>query len=1177
MISRLKREFARFFDIAPVLWEYEPMLSSGHFQDIIDPPGDADILVLILWSRLGTPLPEKTATREYRGIDGRMPVTGTEWEYEQAIESERKRGSPQPLVYRKFAEGIAKFSRSEQLNQLREQWEALQAFWERHFEAPGTLKAGFSRFQTLDEFETRLEHDLRELLRRRLPPQGARTTHTPGDRIDWWAGSPYLGLKAFDVEHAAVFFGRDRAEREITEALVRRVGEGTGFMLVLGASGSGKSSLVRAGLLPDLMAPGVVAGISTWRHVIVTPAELAPDPAAGLTAALFRKQALPELATIGYSADDIAAQLRAGGTLATVPLRLALERAAADDPNPSSSLRQGRLVLVLDQMEVLFTSAAHSEQTRRALDKILSSLAQSGLVWVIATMRSDFFHRVVELPEMTEMAKGLGQYHLAPVTGTEIEQIIGRPAEIAGLSFEVDPADDTSLASVIREAAARDAAALPLLSFVLDELYRRDVVTAGGNTLTYAGYRDLGQLEGAIAQHARETAETLPDELKPALRPLLLALVEIDEIKGTATARTVRRAALADTAQGDVADILVRARLLVADRNETGVTLRLAHEALLTHWKLLGALIEEDRDFLVIRRRLQLDAAAWETHSRHPDFLLPAGRRLAEAQEVLAKRRHDVDPESVVYAETSIEAEEERIAAEQRAKEAALRRDLKRVRIVAAVVSVLFVVAVIAGNFALRESNLAADREVLAQKNFTLALTEATASLNFLQDTYDRGKISADVLGTVVANSAQVVDGPPGPDDPDDATVARVKLLDAATLVGVSTGNSDAFRMARMENDLADKLIAKEPANPQWLQLWAFARGRRSGLQFRQCDCTKAVRDAEDSVAVIKKLLTSNPGNDYLHERLLTDYETITDAWMAMGDLDRAEAAGETRLADATKAEAKEPSLWLGDIVFSEERLGDIAMARGRIDEAVSHYQVNVTKADEMADRRASEENLAAQLQAHQRQGDLWLAKGDTERAATEYERYRKIAENLAEQAPKIFRFREFYMVAYQRLGDLYLKQNDPPDAVTQFRLYLSLAADTLQRFPTYGNAIYEAANAHQKGGRRAPGARRHRGRSRSVSRIRKRRPNAGAEKLPQRNLVEVAAVEPRARRHDAQGPGRQQGCARRAQAMRGDANEGDDMVARGAVAAGCHGLLPGADCGAWKIRRAVSAPISNA
>src|SRR5438128_9760759 len=98
VISLLKREFARFLDISAVLWEYEPMLSSGHFQDIIDPPSTADIVVVILWARLGTPLPQSTKHREYKSLAGHSPVTGTEWEYEQALAAHRERGGIPDLL-----------------------------------------------------------------------------------------------------------------------------------------------------------------------------------------------------------------------------------------------------------------------------------------------------------------------------------------------------------------------------------------------------------------------------------------------------------------------------------------------------------------------------------------------------------------------------------------------------------------------------------------------------------------------------------------------------------------------------------------------------------------------------------------------------------------------------------------------------------------------------------------------------------------------------------------------------------------------------------------------------------------------------------------------------------------------------------------------------------------------
>src|ERR1700722_20463413 len=95
VINRLAHEFARFFDLRAVLWEYEPMLASGNFQDAIVRPSETDIVVMILWSRLGTPLPEP-----YHGIDGRAPVTGTEWEFEDALARPRSAGVPGLLVYR---------------------------------------------------------------------------------------------------------------------------------------------------------------------------------------------------------------------------------------------------------------------------------------------------------------------------------------------------------------------------------------------------------------------------------------------------------------------------------------------------------------------------------------------------------------------------------------------------------------------------------------------------------------------------------------------------------------------------------------------------------------------------------------------------------------------------------------------------------------------------------------------------------------------------------------------------------------------------------------------------------------------------------------------------------------------------------------------------------------------
>ena len=1074
VINRLKREFARFFDLSAVLWEYEPMLSSGHFQDIIDPPSDTDIMVLILWSRLGTPLPEKTDTREYRGLDGKAPVTGTEWEYEQALDSQRKRGTPDLLVYRKFVEGLARFSRAEQLDQARAQWEALQTFWQHYFEAPdGRFKAAFNRFQTLDEFETQLEQHLRELLRRRLPPQGARTAPAVGGaRIEWWAGSPYLGLKAFDSEHAAVFFGRERAEREITEALVRGAGAGASagpaFILVLGASGSGKSSLVRAGLLPDVMSPGVVAGVSTWRQVVIGPADLAPDPFAGLAAALLREGALPELATVGYREPEIAAQLRGGGELAVVPVRLALTRAAAEDPHaPPEGMRQGRLLLVLDQMEVLFTSAAFSAETLRALDARLAELARSGLVWIIATMRSDFFHRLVEMPEIAALAKGFGRYHLAPPSAAEIEQIIARPAEVAGLAFEVDRDTGISLAAVIREAAASDPASLPLLSFVLDELYRRDVLTGGGDLLTYRSYQALGGLEGAIARHAETLVESLPPDLAAALPGLLLSLVEIDEIAGTATARTVRRAALTDPRQVDMADRLVSGRLVVADRVDAGVTLRLAHEALLAHWPRLAKLIAEHRDFLIVRRRLQSDAANWERHDKHRDYLLSPGRRLAEAEDVLTQRRAELDPEIVAYAEASIAAERERLAALQREKEAALRRELKRSRIVAGIVSVflaLAVVATAAAWFAREEARKAA---VEAATAYGVALKQAAGNVQLLVDAHKRGAISTDVMKQLMEQAQETVNGLPN--ESDDLTAARAQLMGVLSLAFVTIGDAAKAQLfAEQAGKLADQLIAKAPQNPQWLRLWAQSRGRLGEALFWKGDSTDALLVIKVAVGAAEALADENPDDAAAQNDLFDDYRRMGDILVSLGNLDGAvapETAWVTRAAALAKRQPNDAE-WLATLAEANIELGEVYREENKLADSAARYQAAIAAAAQAVAKNAQDSSYVESLTvSHEFYGDVLMAQGNLDGASIEYEAALALATRLSGGDPANFLWREILEALHERVGEVALQRKNYATALSEFTAYYTLAADTLTRAPTNGSLLYDVANALEKVG----------------------------------------------------------------------------------------------------------------
>jgi class 3 adenylate cyclase/energy-coupling factor transporter ATP-binding protein EcfA2 len=305
--------------------------------------------------------------------------------------------------------------------------------------------------------------------------------------------SPFRGLDVFDFDHADLFFGRARAIAACTERLEQQAANGKAFLLIYGMSGSGKSSLLRAGLLPAITRPGAVAGITLWRRCLFRPSE-GSDAIASLTAALLRDSALPEL-----TEDTAAPDFRNSPERTLASIRAALAKAATTAGTAPS---QARLALAVDQMEELFTTEA-DPALREALVRLLATFAASGLVWVIGTIRADFFHRCGEVPGFSALKDGLSSYELLPPTGPEIAQIIREPARAAGLRFE-EAADQGQLEDVLQEAASSDPESLPLLEFVLDALYE-----AGRDRrlLTFAAYRALGGLEGAIARRADEVVD----------------------------------------------------------------------------------------------------------------------------------------------------------------------------------------------------------------------------------------------------------------------------------------------------------------------------------------------------------------------------------------------------------------------------------------------------------------------------------------------------------------------------------------------------------------------------------------------------------------------------------------------------------------------------------------------
>jgi len=629
VIGRLGAQFGDAVHFEPVFWEHRPLVATASFQEQLLRPSETDIVVVIVWSRLGTALPG-----HIRRADGSSYGSGTEFEFEDAVEGFRRHGKPGILVYRKTA--LAPMpSDTELLEEHVRQKQALARFLDKWFrsDADGSFKAAFHNFASAADFEDLLEAHVAALAERHLPVG----TAIRGSAPTWRAGSPYRGLATFDIEHAPVFFGRTAPVASVLMKL-RLQGEARrAFVLVVGMSGGGKSSLVRAGVLPLLIQPGVVGSAAMWRFALMRPSDGQGNLALALARALVQVSAVPEIALADqrWMENASAGSAPLADALASSVLSGLAEAARAVACDPAGSMPECHLALVVDQVEEMFSDERIGAADRKAFVAAIDALARSGKVWVIATMRSDVYPRLAELPVLIELKEGEGQFDLLPPTPREIGQIIRLPAAASGLRFEVRPSTAERLDDAIRDAAAKNPGALPLLQFLLEELYKR---RSADDVLTFRAYEELGGVEGALVQRAEAVLAGVSPAAREALPAVLRELVTFaSEDDSKALRRIARRAAFGSAAASELVDALIDARLLITILDEQGqAAISLAHEALLEFWPRLREWREQDRELLLVHARLSAATRTWEREARSGDFLLPRGKPLGEAITLLA-------------------------------------------------------------------------------------------------------------------------------------------------------------------------------------------------------------------------------------------------------------------------------------------------------------------------------------------------------------------------------------------------------------------------------------------------------------------------------------------------------------------------------------------------------------
>jgi WD40 repeat protein len=584
-------------------------------------------------------------------------------------------------------------------------------------------------------FDNRYEEAFPELLDA-LP--GKRALSAFDERDPATIPNPFKGLEAFQQTDSHFFFGRDGLIRKALRILDSK--RSARFLAVVGASGSGKSSLVRAGVIPEIRA-GTLPSSDTWPVLIFTPGV---HPVTALAQRL-----APLLDNLELDAVD--------ATLRDAPARLKdlSEGILADSPPET------RLLLVVDQFEEVFTQAGEVERGLFLELVHYGATVPQGRVQIIITMRADFFDRLSRYPALAELFEQENLLIVTEMTPADLLHSIEDPAAAVGLMYE------DGLSQRILEDVRRQPGSLPLLQYALKELFER----REGRRLTHAAYDEIGGVQKALARHAENVYTGLNPAQQALMRRVLLRLIEVSET-GEATRRRVARSELTfrdvpDEAVQEIIDLLTAAssRLLIASReikvvsdDQTAPTvwIEISHEALIRQWDRFKGWVSENVETLRFGSELLQAADDWN-HSNHDPAYLLRGNRLVRAEIWLETADSTRLQREVIEASLAEAKRVEAAQEEQEQRELTLeRRATNRLRYIAVVLMVSLAIAVGLIVVALNQTQRAEEALDAAERNQrqTLSLALSANAVRSLTD----GDNDLAMLLVVAANR---IDSPP--------------------------------------------------------------------------------------------------------------------------------------------------------------------------------------------------------------------------------------------------------------------------------------------------------------------------------------------------------------------------------------------------------------------------------
>ncbi len=458
----------------------------------------------------------------------------------------------------------------------------------------------------------------------------------------WQGGSPFPGLQAYDARYAKVFFGRGVQIDTLLQRIAQQVQYGRAFCLLLGPSGSGKSSLINAGVMPNLMQSGGYNGIQVMDSSSLDLADVASQQLfSSLASALLDWELAGVPVFDGESADSLAQRLLHSPQQVLQQCHTALTQ---------QSQNRQRFALFVDRLEVLLSSPLFSADERKTFVDLLELFANSGAVLVLSACRNEFYPSLVAYPSLMA-GKGRGaHFDLAPPGRAELLQMIRLPALAANLSWDTDPDTATPLDEMLCSEAASNPDALPMLQYTLQELYLQ---RSKDNRLLVSVYKALGGIEGAIGKNAEQAIKQLTTAQKASLPRVLSLLVTLREDEQTITSRSGRVQQLQTDDERMLVKTMVEHRLFVSHLQNGEPCFSIAHEALLRRWPRATAWITEHHDSLSVKSRLHHLTNRWQAEGKNSAYLLAEGKPLQEALLLANNRLFQLDAEESGFIQAS--------------------------------------------------------------------------------------------------------------------------------------------------------------------------------------------------------------------------------------------------------------------------------------------------------------------------------------------------------------------------------------------------------------------------------------------------------------------------------------------------------------------------------------------